>query len=157
MVPQNGWFIRENPIKMGWFRGFYPYFWFNTQIVLSPKKAKNHFPFASSGLKGNLLLIFGGVWKNQRFVAHLWFLWSSKHGTEWKPVNKLSSPHHEQSLRRFSDVSRIWSFFQCFFLHGSKPWDGFLGHGKKYFVAMKSSQRHRCFSRFLVLKRLVEC
>ncbi len=30
VVPQNGWFIRENPIKMGWFGGFSPDFWFNT-------------------------------------------------------------------------------------------------------------------------------
>ena len=26
VVPQNGWFISENPIKMGWFGGTYPYF-----------------------------------------------------------------------------------------------------------------------------------
>ncbi len=27
LVPQNGWFIMENPIKMGWFGGKHPYFW----------------------------------------------------------------------------------------------------------------------------------
>ena len=26
-VPQNGWFIMENSIKLGWFGGIYPYFW----------------------------------------------------------------------------------------------------------------------------------
>ncbi len=33
-VPQNGWFIMENPIKMGWFGGFSNlYFWFNTHLT----------------------------------------------------------------------------------------------------------------------------
>ena len=35
VVPQNGWFELENPIKMDDLGGFYhPYFWFNTHIFL---------------------------------------------------------------------------------------------------------------------------
>ena len=33
--PQNGWcYFMENPIKMGWFGGKTPYFWFNTHIPI---------------------------------------------------------------------------------------------------------------------------
>ncbi len=28
----DGEHIRENPIEMGWFGGFSPYFWFNTHL-----------------------------------------------------------------------------------------------------------------------------
>ena len=34
VVPPNGRFIMENPIKMDDLGGFYPYFWFNTHLLL---------------------------------------------------------------------------------------------------------------------------
>ena len=36
-VPQNGWFIMENPIKMGWFGGFFPYL-METSMLLTTAK-----------------------------------------------------------------------------------------------------------------------